>query len=303
MIKNYNLFLLENIKLSSSDVIDIIKSLSTDDKNSKLVNKLVNYTDNNGKTILMDLVQKNKSDLVDYILKFNIDINHKDKKNQNVLFYCKNVNMFNKFYYMGADSTLINTDGNNILEVLSSKKIFNVDLYKKLIGDGVDINKKNNIVKNSIFNQKILELLISKNVNLQDSEVQNGIILDLLYKFKYYPKDRKMIINKFKYLFDNGMKVNDKSFAKSISDELSWSYVGIDMVEEFIVPMSEYLTDDFFKNIIKNISNQDIMKKIMYNFPHYYGFFKQLYGDSFAFIFSDFLKEHPYIVDADKYNL
>jgi ankyrin repeat protein len=240
MIKNYNLFLLENIKLSSSDVIDIIKSLSTDDKNSKLVNKLVNYADNNGKTILMDIVQKNKIDLVDYILKFKVDINHKDKKNQNVLFYCKNVNMFNKFYYMGADSTLINTDGNNILMVLSNKKIFNVDLYKKLIADGVDINKKdgkyfdNNIIRNSIFNQKILELLISKNVNLQDSEVQNGIIHDLLYKFKYYPKDRKMVINKFKYLFDNGMKVNDQIFTKSVSEELSWSYVGIDMVEEFI---------------------------------------------------------------------
>jgi hypothetical protein len=68
--------------------------------------------------------------------------------------------------------------------------------------------------------------------------------------------------------------------------------------------MSAYLTDDFFKIIIKKLSNnQEIMKKIMYNFPHYYGFIKKLYGTSFVSYFSDFLKEHPYIEDSDKYNL
>jgi len=313
MIKNYNLFLLkENVKLSSDDIIDIIKSLSTDDKNSKLVNKLVNYVDEQGKTILMDLVQKNKIDLIDYILKFNIDINHKNKKNENVLFYCKNINMFNKFYNMGADSTLINSDERNILLVLSNKKIFNVDLYKKLINDGVDINKKdlwnNSIVFYSIYNQKILELLISENVEFDNINTLS-IINELFNRFRYWDKDRKMIIKKIKYLFENGLKISNKMLLEAIKDRLIWSTASdkYDIVKDFLMPLSDYIDDDMIKQLITdNSNNANLLMKIMKNLPHYYPYIKQLYGsspDSFNYYFGEFLKKHTHLEAADKYNL
>lgn len=307
MIKNYNLFLLENVKLSNDDIIEIIKSLETgDNKNSKLINKLVNNVDNKGKTLLMSLVQNNNIDLVDYILKYDVDINAKNKKNENVLFYCKNVDMFNKFYNIGADPTLVNTDDRNILLNLASKNIFNLDLYKNLIGDGVDINKKdkngNSIIFYAIFNQRILELLVSKNVKI-DHETEKKIIEQLLYKFKYVIKNREMIINKFKYLFDNNLiKMNGNELAKMVSG-FFW-YNQDDDIFVFILGLSKYLNDDFFKMLIEENSNRvDFLKVIMEKFPHYYSFIKKLYRDIFNDYFGDFLKEHPYIEDSDKYNL
>jgi hypothetical protein len=313
MIKNYNLFLLkENVKLSSDDIIDIVKSLSTDNKNSKLVSKLVNYVDEQGKTILMDLVQKNKIDLIDYILKFNIDINHKNKKNENVLFYCKNINMFNRFYNMGADVTLINSDERNILLVLSNKKIFNVDLYKKLINNGVDINKKdrwnNSIIFFSIYNQKILELLISENVKF-DNINSLLIINELVHRLRWWNKDKKMVINKIKYLFENGLKISEEEFLKAIKDQLLWmtSSDKFDIVKDFIMPLSKYIDDDMIKKlIIDNTNNVNFLIKVMENLPHYYTYIKQLWRsslDSFNYHFGEFLKKHPYLEAADKYNL
>ena len=143
MIKNYNLFLInEGITISNDDIVDIIKSLeSEDNKNSLLINRLVNHTDNKGKNVLMNIVQTNNEELIDYVLKFNVDINHKTKTGENVLFFCKNVKIFNKFYNLGADVTAKNKNKSNILTYLASKKIFNIELYQKLINDGVDINQ------------------------------------------------------------------------------------------------------------------------------------------------------------------
>lgn len=313
MIKSYNLFLLENVKLSNDDIIEIIKSLETgDNKNSKLINKLVNNVDNNGKTLLMNLAQKNKTDLVDYILKFNVDVNAKNKKNENVLFFCKNVNMFNKFYNMGADPTLISSfTKKNVMLNLASKNIFNLDLYKRLIGDGVDINKKdrwNNIIlEYAVFNQKILELLVSKNVKF-DENIQMRIIRKLLYKFKYWPKDRKMVINKFKYLSENGLNVDNEKFAKDVDGYIMRYGLDkdFDVMKDFILPLVNplKLNDKFFNTLIElNYNNVEFLKIIIENFPQYYKKIKGWYGSSFELNFRDFLDEHPYIEDSDKYNI
>jgi len=318
MIRNYKLFLLkEGVNLSNNDVIDIIKALETEDnRNSKLINKLVNNADNRGKTVLMSIVQQNDEELVDYILKFNIDINQVNKNNENVLFYCKNVKMFNKFYNMGADVTLISNDGRNLMLALAKKNIFNYDLYKRLIDDGIDINKRDkyntSILKSSIFNQKILNLLFDNNVDI-DSEViirdkdQKFIIKELLYAYQYFPKKRSMIINKFKYLNDKGMLIKDNLdfIIDKLADSL-WQNKYQECVLNFFKELSSYfdLMVALKKLIMRTSNNIPFVIEILEYQPSLFKFVKQHYGEGvFNLDFGEFMKKHPYLEDSDKYNI
>jgi len=151
MIKKYSLYL-EKITIENSDVISILRSLETGQNKEIIIKKLVNNVDNNGKSTLMQVVQSNDENLIDFILKYKIDINHKNANGENVLFYCKNLKIFKKLYDLGADPLAKNIQTNtNILIHLSSKKIFNVDLYQDIINKGVDIHEKNKNGENVFF--------------------------------------------------------------------------------------------------------------------------------------------------------
>jgi hypothetical protein len=213
--------------------------------------------------------------------------------------------MFNNLYNMGADATLINKEDRNIMLSLAKKKIFNVDLYKKLIDDGVDPNKKdkwhNSIFINSLFNQKILELIIDK-IDLNNVS-EDSIINNLLYVFKYYPNKRKMIINKIKYLISKGIKFTNY---KLMAEELNWSISNkIDIVNEFIVPLSKYFDINFINTFIEHkLNDVDFLSELMDKYPNTYVKIKEWYGkENFNRNFKDFLDSHPYIEDSHKYNL
>ena len=184
-MKNYNHFLLENVFLSNSTIIEIIKSLQkSNDK--ELLQKIINNKDKNGKTLLMNIVEsKSEESLIDFILQFDIDINHIDKNGNNVLFYAKNMKTFKKLYDLGADPTIINKKGLNTLLYLVSKNMFNRKIFKRLIDDGVDINLRLN---------------------------KSDILTYVLPKF-----------NRLKFLFDNGFILSEKyeiveSYINKLSD-------------------------------------------------------------------------------------
>jgi len=319
MIKNYNLFLInEGITISNDDIVDIIKSLeSEDNKNSLLINRLVNHTDNKGKNVLMNIVQTNNEELIDYVLKFNVDINHKTKTGENVLFFCKNVKIFNKFYNLGADVTAKNKNKRNILTYLASKKIFNIELYQKLINDGVDINQFDDggfsVLTESIMNKGIVELLIKNKVNLNDI-TQNVYLIKLFDKIKFYKNKKTAVIKIFELLFKNGMDVeNSVVFLEQLC---SMSNIG-NIVTDFIKPLKSYFSG---KMLIKIFGFRFLYKKGRYSwgagaikfaqellnldlYPDLYNHFKNVYGKEFQYHFEDFIKKHPYLDDSEKYNL
>lgn len=328
-IKNYNLYLVEEgISVDTEDIIDILKSLENkNSKDERLINKLISKIDNQGKNILMNIVQSNNEELIDYILKFNIiDINHKTKKGENILFFCKNIKMFNKFYNLGADVHAIRKDNVNILNYLSSKKIFNVDLYQKLINDGVDINQNSelnnknyhgdwaiSVLSNSILNKNILKLLIKNNVDLNNKETQVRYLDNLFYTFKYYIKKRSSIIEIFKILFQNGLKIIDYGqFLDNIIDFHFNRFINNEnhTLLNFIKPLANYITEDIFIDILKKINTsrdsearliEDIFSIGIY--PKLYLFMKKYYGiDNFNKYFKNII-DYEFYEDTINFNL
>jgi len=320
MIKNYNLFRInESITISNGDVIDIVKSLESEDsRNEKLINKLVNHTDTKGKNVLMSIIQSNDEELIDYILKFDIDINHKTKSGENVLFFCKNVKIFNKFYKLGADPLAVNTElKSTILNHLSIKKIFNVELYQQLINDGVDINHKDlynrSVISESILNIGIVEFLIKNNVNLNDNKIQSDIIHKLIEAFRYYDKKRSTVLKIFKLLFENGMKVIDIEFFANSIIRIEDSYKGqIDIFTKFLTPLKKYITDSIIIEMFKlenkyynKVEKYDFNVKLLYfsENSELYNMIKNHYDKDFYDMFADYIKENPFMENIEKYNL
>jgi hypothetical protein len=76
-MKNYNQFLLETFNIDSQTLIDILKSLQTGKDQQIVINKLTNNLDSSKRNILMNIVQSNNEELLDYVLQFNLDLNHK----------------------------------------------------------------------------------------------------------------------------------------------------------------------------------------------------------------------------------
>lgn len=324
----YKIFLLnESITMSNEDIVEIIKSLETEDnKNEKLIKRLVNHTsDKSGKTVLMNIVQSNNEELIDYILKFDININQTLKTGENVLFFCKNVKMFNKFYNLGADVLAKNIHtGTNVLMYLSNKKIFNVELYQKLIDAGVEIlPKKDNgygtyyfestVIYNSILNKGIVELLIKNGLDLNnDKNTQRNYLDSLLDSIKWDRKKLLTVINIFEYLFKNGLKILDIDlFADRIVNNM---YYGgkIDIISDLIIPLKKYFSEDliiliFKKRIIQHHSNVDnviLAKKLLESdyYPNLYDYLKKHYTESFQKFFGDWAKSTVY-EESTKYNL
>jgi len=311
MIKQYNQYLItENIILSIDIIVDIIKSLDGSN-NSKLVNELISQTDKQGKSMLMSIVQSNNNELVDYILKFDVDIHHTNKKGENVLYYCKNVNMFKKFYDLGVDVT-VETSQNNILTYLSSKKIFNVQLYQNIIDDGVDVNKNINfysgVLARSIYNKGIVQLLIKNGINL-NGEHQHKIIESLLYDLSHYKNKRKFIINIIKLLFENGMKINNvKLFASYLLELKIYHHKEVDLISDVLIPLKKYITDDVLIAIFDKNGNvsfiQDVLSKLDdVVYAETYKWLKYRYGSHFEEYFKDYINKHPYLNGSEKFNL
>lgn len=324
MIKNYNLFLLqEGITLSANDIIDILKSLeSKDNKNEKLINRLINTKDNNSKTVLMSIVQSNDENLVDYILQFDVDINEETKSGENVLFFCKNIKMFYKFYNLGVNIKTKNKLGKNILAYLASKKIFNVELYQDLINKGININEVdkngNGILAYCLSNFNITKLLIDNNINLNDPKTQNNILHTLLYNFNH--KNKIKIIKTLKLLFDNGLKVIDnEKFSDNIFNVTYWYNNNDEFIDKLLFIFKhiiKYLSDDlistiFFKLVrFKSFTHEEFEKMIfgifdLSLFPGFYKTIKNYFkGSSIYSKFNDTLKQkYPELEDIEKYNL
>lgn len=320
VIKKYNLFLInEGITLSNEDIIDVIRSLeSEDNKNSKLISRLVNHTEKSGKNVLMNIVQDDDEELVDYVLKFDVDINHKMKTDENVLFFCKSIKMFKKFYDLGVDVHAVDIDiKRNILAYLASKNLFNVELYQALINDGIDINQKDtygsfdgdtyySVLVGSLLNKTIVELLIKNGVNLNDDDIQKACFRKLCDTFKYTKGKRKFVLNIFSILFNNGMKIIDeKNFAKNISN-MRMYLNELDVVTDFISPLKKYFSEDFIIKLYdEDYGNIEYVKKLLNLdlYPNLYNRVKSYYGENFYKVFADYISEHPYLETSGKYNL
>jgi len=327
MIKNYNLYKLnEGITLSSKEIVDILRNLeASNNKNEELINRLISYTDNKGVNMLMHITMTKDQDLIDYILKFNIDKSHINKNGENILFYCRDTKTFNKFYELGADVKIVNNDDKNILNYLASRKIFDIDLYQKLINDGVSINdvdvNGNNVLSYSILNQKIVNLLIKNNVNLNDSTIQHSYLFSLFNKLGWYKKEPYMKI--FKILFENGMKVQKTNIGFFNDKLMDCERYGKDgnenFILEFIISLKDYISEEVVLKLAKeklmNVSH-DIEKEFNFLkellsikiYPEIAKYFTMYYKSSSSRekmnkLLRDYMEEHPYINDADKYNL
>ncbi len=327
MVNNYQTFLLENVSMKLDMIIDIIKSLKGDE-NKELVNRLINYSDKQGKTVLMSIVQSNNQELIDYILKFDIDLQIKDNVGRNVLFYCKNMKIFKKFYDLGVDPTakmIIKTHKSkqkgykNVLHYLSSKNLFNMYIYQKLINDGIKIDEEdvygNDVLVYSILNKGIVNLLFQHGAKLDDVEQQGKVLENFTSTFQYYPKKRKLIVSIFNILFENDVEFNIYDFTTFIRKCEEYYFDKIDMVEVFIKPLLNHFTEDMLLTIFQHYSNRmtnsrsiDFAKQLL-NLGVYsklYQWIMNYYRNSTPSskeIFKDYIKAHPYIDEVEKYNM
>jgi hypothetical protein len=308
-MKDYNTFLLESLKIDSDLLVTILKSLKSGENQQIVIDKIINKEDETTKkNILMSVVESNDIDLIDYMLQFKINLNHLDKKGKNVLFYCKNLETFKKIYELGADPKFI-SEGRSILYYLSSKKIFNVELYQKLIYDGVDINNVmedgGSVLFNSINNKKIVQLLINNKVNLNNTD-KDAIFRGLYYNLKYYPNKITNINKIFELLFDNGMEFN-QVFFQTLSGALDYEHVFT-----FLKYNKRFFNENDIENLWKKMNNgfnihysENISKELMRLFesPKLYFMIKKYWGDQFYTKFADIAKEYYWLDESEKYNL
>lgn len=327
MIKNYNIFRLnEGITLSSKEIVDILRNLeASNNKNEELINRLISYTDNKGVNMLMHITMTKDQDLIDYILKFNIDKSHINKNGENILFYCRDIKTFNKFYELGADVKVVNKGDKNILNYLGGRKIFDVDLYQKLIDDGVSINDMdhngNNVLTYSIFNQKTLNLLIKNKVDLNNLTTQHTNLFLLLNKMAWYKKEP--VIKIMKILFENGMKilkqninffcdkmVDCERYSKNIPDTFILDFIKqfhnyipeevvLKLAKEKLMNVSHDMEKEF--NFLKELISIKIYPDVVKYFIMYYKGSPS--REKLNKLLRDYMEEHPYINDSEKFNI
>lgn len=305
MIKKYNLYL-EKISLENSDVINILQSLETGKDKDIIIKKLINNIDNNGKNILMQVVQTNDEKMIDFILKYKIDINYKNKNGENVLFYCKNLKTFRKLYNLGADPLARNTKTDtNILIWLSSKKLFNVELYQDIIDKGVDIQEKDKnkqcVFLNSIKNKKMVEFLIKKGININEPVLQQFYLARLFYNMKY---EMRQCFSVFDVLLKNGLKIHDTT---RLIEELD-NYATTDEVAlKFIEKYKNYFDSEFFIKFANlKWRNPEFQRKLVdiTEDPNLYFTLKHYYRNSMEGFYKIFPPEqYQWLEDSKKYNL
>jgi hypothetical protein len=308
-MKNYTQFILESFNIDSKTLVDILKSLQTGKDQQIVIDKLTKNIDSSKRNILMNIVQSNNEELLDYVLQFDLNLNHLDKKGQNVLFYVKSIKIFKKLYQLGADVTVISNEGVTTLLNLSCKKLFNVELYQQIIDEGVDINKlypnNQSILSNATENKSIVELLIKNKVNLNGDD-KEFVLESLSYTFEYYEKKRKKSISVVKLLLDNGMKI-DNIFFKHLLKRLNRNdrYIYIDNIkkhfnDDSIIGLYNYFSNEYtfdMVNVSKTLMN-------IFKSPALYQRIKKYYKSStFKEVFADMIAEYPWYEEAEKYNL
>ena len=330
MLKSYLEYSLnENILFSLDDVIEIIKRLeSEDNRNSDVINKLVNYKNKNtNKTILMSLVENNNIELLEYVLKFKPDINTRKSDGKNVLFYCKNVKVFNMLYNSGADVLVKDFNKNNVIMSLASKLIFNEELYQNLINDGVNINDMNSYGQLPIsylyYNNSAVKFLLKNNLNLNiNSDFQNYIISTIFDKYKLYTSNkRSSILKSMDLMISYGFKIID---SKKLMEVIKYDFF-YNLIDEYKGDSYKYKIIDLYSRIL-NISDDRYFKILLHHTLSYdndlnlsmlkdilnTGIYPNFYKDLLHFYsyqqkIIDELKfykiKYPYILSSDKYNI
>ena len=310
-MKNYTQFLLEGFNIDSQTLIDILRSLQTGKNQQIVIDKLTKNIDSSKKNILMNIVLSNNEELLDYVLQFDLDLNHKDKDGQNVLFYAKSIKIFKKLYQLGADPTVTNIKNDNTtLIYLSSRNLFNVELYQQLINNGVNINELNStnqsVLSNACRNKSMVELLIKNKVNLNGDD-KEYIFRSLFYSFNYEEGKRKNIINIIKLLADNGMKL-DETFNEKLFDSLYDREPKFTLIEY----IKEYFNQDAIIKLYQKFVNyypgdmKGVSKRLIRIFEssELYQHVKNFYRSSnFEGKFADIIEEYPWFEAANKYNL
>jgi len=321
MIKDYNLFLLkEAISMSNQDIVEIIKSLETkDNKNFALIKKLVNHKDAQGKTVLMNIIQSNNEELLDYVLNFNPDVNQVTKNTgYNELFFCKSVKIFKKIWDLGVNikHKSVGLDRTVLIE-LASKKVFNIDLYQSIIDSGVDISwidrNKQSVLSFLVSNRKAVNFLIKNNVNLNGKD-QGQVFWPLMYEVKYSknPNYIKTAVPIILDLFEAGLKLETTTYLTQFFEHMK-----IDEIYDLLEKIKNSITDNdmrtiynatnrFFNNDNISYPYVENAKKLLSlgTYPEFYKYLKLSYSNGrFEKLFADYIAEHPYLEDIDKYNL
>lgn len=316
MIKNYNAYLLENMMFDHHTIIDILKSLKNTN-NDTLINKILNNTGKIDKSLLMSIVENNDESLVDFILQFNVDINHKNKYGENVLFYCKSANIANKLIDAGADVHTTNKNiDRNILVQFAFKKIYDIELYKKLMSKGIDIKnvdkQQHSVLSYSITNKAMVKFLLDNNVELNGSD-KFTYFSTLCGIAEYYAKKTTYFFNTLKLLLENGMTIdaNVINIITKSFDVIKSTYAVLDIYDVLKV-MKKYFNEKSIIELWKKYQSdyyhiiEEITKNLirLFESPALYDLAKRYWASSnFNEKFADIIKEFPYFDDANKYNL
>jgi len=240
-MKTYNNYILENILLSNNTIIEILKELENSN-NTTLINNIISNVDKQGRSLLMNAVKTNNEDLIKFILKFKPDMKHLDKNGLNVLYYAKNLKIINLLIDNGAE--FISTEKNPLLVHFANKKIFNINLYKKILNTNIvkltDMNKYYQTVYSIlIYNKKAITFLASYHIQITDNDALNELYRSILNYYKYSAKKEKLngliILIKEKII-----NINCLFFTK-VRDELFFTYTSNNL-EYFITQLKDIIS-------------------------------------------------------------
>jgi len=237
-MKKYEHFLIENISLSNDILIDILIDLKKTKKH-KTINKIINQTDNKGNTIFMNVVKSKNIDLIKFLLDFDIDINKKNKKGENALYFAKNVKTINLLLDNNID--IISTKENPILVHLSKRNLFHKKLYEKAINNNItklDEHDKHysTVFSSYIGNYKIISFLSSFNVKLDNKNILEIIFSQLIYKYKYL----NISLTPFKLLLKKEIIKTNCSFFEQVKTLFN-NYIGSPL-KEFIYEIKDIIS-------------------------------------------------------------
>jgi len=263
-MKSYNNYILENLSLSNNTIIEILKELKKTN-NTDLINNILSNTDNHDRSILMNAVKTNKIDLIKFILSFNPNIKHLDKKGLNVIYYAKNAKIIKLLIENGAE--FISIEKQPLLVHLAAKKIFNIDLYKKIINSGVvkltDKNKYNNTMFSLLVtNNKAMNFLANYNITITDDIVLRRIFENVVQDFVY---------NK------NGKITGFITLLKKNIISINCDFFNIVKTQLFGHIYSDNKLEYFIKQLKDVISYKDFVFLDVYNNKHIDGYNKHLF--------------------------
>jgi hypothetical protein len=261
-MKSYKNYILENISLSNNTIIEILKELKNSN-NMTLINNIISNVDKQGRSLLMNAVKKNKQDLIEFILEFKPDMNYLDKNGLNVLYYAKNLKTVNLLIDNGAE--FISTEKNPLLVHFANKKIFNINLYKKILDMNIvkltDMDKYNQTVFSLLItNNKAISFLASYHIKITDDNALENIYSSIINNYKYSAKKGKL--NGLIILIKEKIVEINCLFFKKIKNELFSTYTSNNL-EYFITQLKDIISyKDFI--FIDTYDNSNISGTLKY---------------------------------------